>query len=111
MASADESWTIATVAKPRKQSTMVSYRIIPGTMYETHKVTTVYRPEVGKHTWPGEQTCLMDYLRVVFGIRVNGTAVTTFNSIPPHIRPFINANHTTYIKYYNEDSTLSQETR
>ncbi|PCH39485.1 hypothetical protein WOLCODRAFT_159063 [Wolfiporia cocos MD-104 SS10] len=83
---------------------VVSYKIIPRTMYETHKVTTAYRPEVGKHTWPGEQTCLMDYLRVVFGIRVRGS-VTSFNSIPPHIRGFINFNHLAYIKYYSEDST------
>ncbi|PCH42630.1 hypothetical protein WOLCODRAFT_152661 [Wolfiporia cocos MD-104 SS10] len=46
----------------------------------------------------------MDYLQVVFGIRVRGS-VTSFNSIPPHVRPFINFNHTAYIKYYGEDST------
>ncbi|PCH36991.1 hypothetical protein WOLCODRAFT_159706 [Wolfiporia cocos MD-104 SS10] len=60
---------------------MVSYKIINGAMYNTHKVAMAYCPEVGKHTWPGEQTCFMDYL------------------------PFINFNHTAYIKYYGEDST------
>ncbi|PCH40671.1 hypothetical protein WOLCODRAFT_150690 [Wolfiporia cocos MD-104 SS10] len=83
---------------------MVSYTIQQGTMYNTHKVTTVYRPEVGKHTWPGEQTCLMDYLHVIFGIRVRGS-VTSFNSILPHVQAHLNVNHMAYIKYYNEDST------
>ncbi|PCH39238.1 hypothetical protein WOLCODRAFT_158788 [Wolfiporia cocos MD-104 SS10] len=83
---------------------MVSYSIINGSVYNTHKVAMPYRPAVGKHAWPRAQTCLMDYLRVVFSIRVRGSVIT-FNSIPPHVRPSLNVNHTAYIKYYGEDST------